>query len=323
MKTLLEVLTSGTEYLEKQGCDDARSTMQHLMAHVLQCNRTFLYSNFDRPMAEAELAQLRDIIKRKAQGIPLQHLLGTTEFFRREFLTDHRALIPRPETEELVEFVLKYTTGTDLRVLDMGTGSGIIGITLALELGARAKEVVLADLMQPALDLALENAMRLGASVSTIQTDLFSEFRHRREQESLKATALLDDSAQADTSLSSDELEEQKVAEEMQPVAPSDTFDLIVANLPYIPDGEDLQEEVKHDPASALFGGPKGWEIIERFLTEAPDFLNPDGMVALEVGYDQGDLVVGMMQKLGYRSTAVLRDLNGIARFPMGHCPKK
>ena len=103
MKTLLEVLQSGTDYLARQGCDEARATMQHLMAHVLHCNRTALYSRLDRPVEEAELAPLRELLKRRAAGEPLQHLLGFTEFFRRDFLTDARALIPRPETEELVE----------------------------------------------------------------------------------------------------------------------------------------------------------------------------------------------------------------------------
>lgn len=126
MKTLLEVLQSGTDYLARQGCDEARATMQHLMAHVLHCNRTALYSRFDRPVEEAELAPLRELLKRRAAGEPLQHLLGFTEFFRRDFLTDARALIPRPETEELVEMVLKKIPDRPVRVLDMGTGSGII-----------------------------------------------------------------------------------------------------------------------------------------------------------------------------------------------------
>ena len=174
MKTLLEVLQAGTDYLARQGCDEARATMQHLLAHVLHCNRTALYSQFDRPVEEAELAPLRELLKRRAAGEPLQHLLGVTEFFRRDFLTDARALIPRPETEELVEMVLKKIPDHPVRILDMGTGSGVIGVTLALELKERAGEVVLADISPQALDLALENAMRLGARVSTIQTNLFA-----------------------------------------------------------------------------------------------------------------------------------------------------
>lgn len=180
MKTLLEVLQAGTDYLARQGCDEARATMQHLLAHVLHCNRTALYSQFDRPVEEAELAPLRELLKRRAAGEPLQHLLGVTEFFRRDFLTDARALIPRPETEELVEMVLKKIPDHPVRILDMGTGSGVIGVTLALELKERAGEVVLADISPQALDLALENAMRLGARVSTIQTNLFANISQEK-----------------------------------------------------------------------------------------------------------------------------------------------
>lgn len=181
MKTLLEVLQAGTDYLTRQGCDEARVTMQHLLAHVLHCNRTALYSQFDRPVEETELAPLRELLKRRAAGEPLQHLLGVTEFFRRDFLTDARALIPRPETEELVEMVLKKIPDHPVRILDMGTGSGVIGVTLALELKERAGEVVLADISPQALDLALENAMRLGARVSTIQTNLFANIPQEKQ----------------------------------------------------------------------------------------------------------------------------------------------
>ncbi len=308
MKTLLEVLNSGTEYLTKQGCPEARSVMQHLMAHVLQCNRTYLYSHFDRPLSEGELLPLRELLKKKAQGTPLQHLLGTTEFYRREFLTDSRALIPRPETEELVEFVLKYATGSGLRVLDMGTGSGIIGITLALELGSRLQDVTLADISRQALDLALENAMRLGVKAATVQTDLFEAF----DQE--------DPSAANTVKIGEQESETSGIKEEHS-FSPPQKFDIIVANLPYIADYEPLDREVTFDPASALYGGPQGWEIIERFLSEAPAYLTPDGMVALEIGYDQDRKVEEIMLSLGYRSIAILRDLNGIPRFPMGKRP--
>ena len=168
MKTLLEVLQAGTDYLARQGCDEARATMQHLLAHVLHCNRTALYSQFDRPVEEAELAPLRELLKRSAAGEPLQHLLGVTEFFRRDFLTDARALIPRPETEELVEMVLKKIPDHPVRILDMGTGSGVIGVTLALELKERAGEVVLADISpflkkgQSDVDFCVEMAQKIG-----------------------------------------------------------------------------------------------------------------------------------------------------------------
>lgn len=303
MKTLLEVLQSGTDYLARQGCEEARATMQHLMAHVLHCNRTALYSQFDRPVEETELAPLRQLLKRRAAGEPLQHLLGTTEFFRRDFLTDARALIPRPETEELVEMVLKKIPPRPVRVLDMGTGSGIIGITLGLELKERAREVVLADISPQALDLALENAMRLGARVSTIQTDLFENIPLEKPAPRPQET---------DSSGSVPQGEGNHVEQETR-------FDVIVANLPYIANGEELAPEVMKDPHTALFGGPKGWEIIERFLARARDYLNENGFVALEIGYDQAPTVTQIMDGYGYNYIEVLKDMSGIARFPFGY----
>lgn len=301
MKTLLEVLQAGTDYLTRQGCDEARATMQHLMAHVLHCNRTALYSQFDRPIEEAQLAPLRQLLKRKAEGVPLQHLLGYTEFFRRDFLTDARALIPRPETEELVELVLKKIPAHPVRILDMGTGSGIIGITLALELKERAKEIVLADISSQALDLALENALRLGAKVSTIQTDLF---------ENIPPAAPL---------LQTQEKQDGSISEENGQTETSQRFDVIVANLPYIADGEELTPEVLNDPHTALFGGPKGWEIIERFLAQARNYLTENGFVALEIGYDQATIVTQILDGYGYNYIEILKDMSGIARFPFGY----
>lgn len=303
MKTLLEVLQSGTDYLARQGCEEARATMQHLMAHVLHCNRTALYSQFDRPVEETELAPLRQLLKRRAAGEPLQHLLGTTEFFRRDFLTDARALIPRPETEELVEMVLKKIPPRPVRVLDMGTGSGIIGITLGLELKERAREVVLADISPQALDLALENAMRLGARVSTIQTDLFENIPLEKPAPRPQET---------DSSGSVPQGKGNHVEQETR-------FDVIVANLPYIANGEELAPEVMKDPHTALFGGPKGWEIIERFLAHARDYLNENGFVALEIGHDQAPTVTQIMDGYGYNYIEVLKDMSGIARFPFGY----
>lgn len=291
MKTLLEVLNSGADYLERQGCDEPRIVMQHLMGHVLQCNRTTLYTHFDRLLSEEELTPLRALIKRKAAGEPLQHILGSVEFYRREFLSDSRALVPRPETEELVELVLARTAHLQppLRILDMGTGTGVIGITLALELAKQVSDVVLADISPAALSLALDNAMRLKARVSTVQTDLFGAW----------TTALH--------------------AEEEMPTPPR--FDLIVANLPYIPDGEPLQREVHFDPSSALYGGKGGLDIIHRFLNQAPAFLNENALIALETGIGQDEEIARILHKNGYRDIEILRDLNGIARFPLARAP--
>ncbi len=174
MSTLLETIDGGTRYLEKRGIDDARRNMQMLVALQLGCTRMDLYLQFDRPMTEDELAPLRGQLKLRGEGVPLQHLLGTVWFHQHEFKTDARALIPRPETEELVEFILNQEPESDgHRVLDMGCGSGVLGLSLA---AARPGwQVTLADISPDALSLAEENAATLEISnTSFTESDLFS-----------------------------------------------------------------------------------------------------------------------------------------------------
>lgn len=173
MSTLLETIDGGTRYLEKRGIEDARRNMQLLVAHRLGCTRMDLYLQFDRPMDESELAPLRDHLKQRGEGIPLQHLLGTVWFHKHEFKTDSRALIPRPETEELTEAILKMESPDQAAILDMGCGSGVLGLSLA---AARPGwQVTLADVSPHALDLARENAAELEISnTSFLESDLFS-----------------------------------------------------------------------------------------------------------------------------------------------------
>ena len=174
MSTVLETIDKGTLYLEKRGIADARRNMQLLVAHQLQCSRMQLYVQFDRPLDEATLQPLREALKRRGEGVPIQHLLGQVEFHRRQFKTDARALIPRPETEELAELVLALDAPhEDQAILDMGCGSGVLGLTLAAE--RPAWQVTLADVSDAALALAAENAAALGISnVTLLESDLFS-----------------------------------------------------------------------------------------------------------------------------------------------------
>ena len=174
MSTLLETIDGGTRYLEKRGIEDARRNMQMLVAHQLGCTRMDLYLQFDRPMTEDELAPLREHLKLRGAGVPLQHLLGTVWFHQHEFKTDSRALIPRPETEELVEMILKQEPASEgQRVLDMGCGSGVLGLSLA---SARPGwQVTLADVSAAALALAQENAETLEITNTTFtESNLFS-----------------------------------------------------------------------------------------------------------------------------------------------------
>jgi len=193
--TVLEVIDGGTTYLEKRGISEARLNMQRLVSHHLNFTRVQLYLEFDRPLTEEQLTPIREGLKKRGQGIPLQHILGEVEFLRRDFRCDSRGLIPRPETEELVSLILqeKDTLPQPSRILDVGTGSGVIGLSLALELPS-VSETVLADYSPEALSLARENAEALEVEATFVESDLFSNIEG--------------------------------------------TFDLVVANLPYIPEHE-------------------------------------------------------------------------------------
>ncbi|QJE97394.1 peptide chain release factor N(5)-glutamine methyltransferase [Luteolibacter luteus] len=275
MTTVLETLDKGTAYLTKKGIEDARRNMQMLVAHQLSCTRMDLYLRFDQPLDEGDLVPLRDLLKRRGDGVPIQHLLGIVQFHNRDFKTDSRALIPRPETEELAEWLLKNAKlPAGARILDMGCGSGILGLTLAAE-NPEAR-VTLADLSPEALSLTKENAQRLDiTNVDFVESDLFSALGDTR-------------------------------------------FDLIVANLPYVPevDRPTLSREVQHDPDLALFGGPDGLDVIRRFVPEAAKRLLPGGWLALEIGIDQAAQTEALLETAGLTDLLTLKDLSGIARFP-------
>lgn len=176
MKPLLEVLQSGAAYLTKKGIDEARLNMEHLLAHVLQCRRMDLYLRFNEVVREPELEVLRGLLKRRGEGEPLQHLLGTVEFYDSEFVSDHRALVPRPETERLVEMIVEqFGKEPPARVLDMATGSGCIGLSLAKAWSSSA--VMLTDISEDALELARLNCSRLKLDerVRLVRSDLFEK----------------------------------------------------------------------------------------------------------------------------------------------------
>jgi release factor glutamine methyltransferase len=159
--TVLEVLQRSTDFLKKRKIDNARLNAEHLLAHSLGKKRIELYLEFERELDESELAPPRELVRRRSEGEPLQHLLGTVEFCSHVFKIDKRAMVPRPETEELIELVIA-DRGSRIaeRIVDVGTGSGVIALSLAAAF-PEAK-VTAIDISEDALSLARENAERLG-----------------------------------------------------------------------------------------------------------------------------------------------------------------
>src|SRR6476469_6049657 len=178
--TVLEVLQSTTAYFKKHGVESPRLNAEHLLAYALARKRLALYLEFERVLQETELAPLRELVRRRGQGEPLQHLLGTVEFCGHTFLCDKRALIPRPETEELVELLISETGNRKLgRILDVGTGSGVIALSLAAKISEA--EILASDIADDALSLARENAARLGLNerVQFVCSDLLQKIPER------------------------------------------------------------------------------------------------------------------------------------------------
>jgi release factor glutamine methyltransferase len=180
--TVLEVLQSSTDYFKKRGIENPRLNAEHLLAHTLKRKRIELYLEFERMLTETALGPLRDLVRRRGQGEPLQHLLGTVEFAGQIFLCDKRALIPRPETEELVEKIADCRLPiTDCRIVDVGTGSGVIALSLAAKF-PNAK-ITATDISEDALALARENAERLGLTsrIEFLKGDLLLSVTHAYE----------------------------------------------------------------------------------------------------------------------------------------------
>src|ERR1700682_1415590 len=177
--TVLEVLQSSTDYFKKRKIDNPRLNAEHLLAHVLGCKRIEVYLEFERDLAEPELVPLRELVRRRGEGEPLQHLLGTVEFCGLTFLCDKRAMVPRPETEELVELLKSEIRNPKSKILDVGTGSGVIALSLAAKFPEAKVSAV--DVSDEALPLARENAKRLGFGepVQLTKGDLLEKFTER------------------------------------------------------------------------------------------------------------------------------------------------
>jgi len=271
--TVLEVLQAATAHLKKHGVENPRLNAEHLLAHLLGRNRIELYLDFERKLTETELGPLRELVKRRSEGEPLQHLLGTVEFCGLTFLSDKRAMVPRPETEELVESLKSEIEDPKSKIVDVGTGSGVIALSLAAEFPEA--RILAVDISDDALALAQENAITLDLG-SRVQ------FLKSRLLETIEGT-----------------------------------FDLIVANLPYISsqDRHTLSREVLRDPEVALFAGARGDELVRELIDQAPTRLRPGGMLALEIGLGQGQVLLSVLTEKNYRDICSKNDYNGVTRF--------
>lgn len=273
--TVLEVLQSSTDYFKKRKIESARLNAEHLLAHVLKRKRIELYLEFERELDESELVPLRDLVRRRGEGEPLQHLLGTVEFCGRTFLCDKRALVPRPETEQLVELLISEVRGqkSDFRILDVGTGTGVIALSLALKFPDA--EVHAVDLSDEALELARENAARLGLSerVRFSKSDLLGGI-------------------EGDFDL---------IVANLPYVSTQDR--------------QTLAREVLRDPEIALFGGEHGDELLRRLIEQAAARLRPGGLLALEIGVGQSEALLSFLAEKNYHDIESKYDYSSTPRF--------
>lgn len=252
--TVLEILNRTKVFFEKKGVPDARLDAEYIISHGLGMkNRMDLYLNFEKPLTAAELDTLRPLVARRANREPLQHIVGDTSFRGHIIKCDPRALIPRPETESLVDMAIERLKGVESPfIVEVGTGTAAISIACAKEI-AGAK-VLATDISDEALSLARENAQANGLNeeLTFAQGDL------------------------------------------LEAVTSSAKIDCLIANLPYIPDGEKgkLQPEVdKFDPALALYGGPDGLDLVRKLLQQTEGKLSAGAPVLLEIGSEQAEVL--------------------------------
>ncbi len=273
--TLLEVLQASADFLNKRKIENPRLNAEHLLAHVLGRTRMELYLEFERPLNESELAPLRELVRRRGEGEPLQHLLGTVEFCGQTFLCDKRALVPRPETEELVESLgpMLRAPGSGLRIVDVGTGSGVIALSLANKFPDA--QIFAVDVSEDALALARENAERLGLSarVQFTQSNLLEKNPERFDV----------------------------IVANLPYIA--------------MQDRQSLSPEVLRDPETALFGGEHGDELVRALIERAPVHFQPGGLLALEIGIGQREALCDLLAQKNYHDIESKKDYAGTPRF--------
>ena len=277
--TIKTILNWTKQHLEKKGVENPRLDAEVLLCAVLKCQRVKLYLDFDYPLSKEEKALMRTYVERRANFEPLAYIIGERAFMRNSFKVTPATLIPRPETELLVEALTKAApylrAEGDVKILDIGTGSGAIIVSL-LDYLPKAVGVGV-DISNDALAVAKENAERIGVKdrVAFRQSDVFSNVPIEKK------------------------------------------FDIIVSNPPYIPAGDiaDLDKDVQKEPRGALDGGADGLDFYRRICAEAAEHLAEDGLLAFEIGINQSEAVCKLCLEHGFKKAVVRKDYAGIDRM--------
>jgi len=283
--TIRNSLKLAIEILKKSEIEFPEINADTLLAYVLSCDRTKLYTNPDDVIDDADFVRYKEIINRRSHHVPLQYITQRVEFMSLDFAVDERVLIPRPETEILVETVLNKAQSNDFSdksiiILEIGTGSGNIAVSLAKYLSTA--KVYTSDISLDALSLAKENIQRheVADKVHLLHGDFFDVFSKYAEKERI---------------------------------------DFIVSNPPYLSESEwsELEPEVKdHEPLQALVGGEDGLSFYRRIIKDAIDWLKPGGHLVVETGETQANSIIKLMQnRLHYCDIEIIKDLQGIERI--------
>ena len=286
--TVLEILNRTKVFFEKKGIPDARLDAEYIISYGLKMkNRMDLYLNFEKPLTPAELDVLRTMVARRATREPLQHIIGDTSFRGFIIKCDRRALIPRPETESLVDMASDCLKGVEKPfIVEIGTGTGAISIACAKEI-AGAK-VLATDVSEDALALARTNAEVNGLAGNSSEQSAATAADSTASASSANEASTL-------TFAQGDLL--NAVTPDAIAKATGDAsakIDCLIANLHYIPDSEKdkLQPEVaKYDPALALFGGADGLDLVRKLLQQTENCLKPGASILLEIGSEQGEML--------------------------------
>jgi release factor glutamine methyltransferase len=245
-------------------------------------------AELDEPATERMVAQLDAMVARYRAGEPLAYVMGHWSFRTIELMVDRRVLIPRPETEMVAGRALELARGVadQRRVVDLGTGSGAIGLSLAAELPIMGTEVWLTDYSTDAVDVARANAIGLGRAAANVRVSHGSWF-------------------------------------DALPVDVRGEIDVVVSNPPYIADGDpEVAESVlEYEPHTALFAGDNGLDDVRTIARDARDWLRSGGWLVMEIGYQQGDAVKALLERFGYADVAIANDLTGRPRIAEGRNP--